>query len=441
MNTQSVEKEKQNGTFMNYKQAMEYMQKLQSLGSVPGLDSIKRLCELLGNPQDELTFVHIAGTNGKGSVSAFLSYILMEAGYRVGRYNSPTIRHYLERICVGKQKISQKSFAKIVTRVKLACDSMVAEGLSQPTPFEVETAIGFCYFLEKKCDIVILEAGMGGRLDATNLIKTTRLSILTSISMDHMAFLGDTLEKIAFEKSGIIKENTPVVCAQQRQEAMDVIERVCLLNHAALTVADTNRMSQIRMGLKKQSFLLDETLQIKIALLGKYQFENALVAITAAQRLKDLGMHITDGQLARGMEKTVWHGRFECISDNPLFFVDGAHNEDGARKLADSVRFYFTNKKIIYIMGILKDKQYEKIIQHMVPMADSIITIKTPHNDRAMDAYELAKEVMHYHNNVTCADSLLEAVEMAKLFADKNSVILAFGSLSFLGELMDIVKK
>lgn len=426
---------------LSYRQAQEYIESLAGLGSVPGLDSITQLCRRVGDPQDELSFVHIAGTNGKGSTSAYLSYILMEAGYKVGRYNSPTIQDYRERICVNKQMITKDALARLVTVVKNACDDMVREGLAHPTVFEVETVLGFLYFKEKKCDICMLEVGMGGLLDATNLVKTTKLAVLASISMDHMAFLGDSLAKIAEQKCGIIKEGCTVVSCEQREEVSQVILETCQKQKAELIIADTKRLSQMQFGLKGQSFVVDDSLRIEIALLGKYQFENALLAVTAAQALRTLGFSISDAQLVRGMKKTVWHGRFEVIADKPLFVVDGAHNEDAARKLADSVRFYFTNKKIIYIMGILKDKEYEKIVQQMAPMADSIITIKTPDNPRAMDAYSLAQVAMRYHERVTSADSLEEAVEMARLLADKDSVILAFGSLSFLGLLMKIVQK
>lgn len=427
--------------YMTYKEAEAYIESLTSLGSVPGLDSIVMLCKKLGNPQDSLRFVHIAGTNGKGSVSAYLSYILMEAGLKVGRYNSPTIVTYRERILVGKQMIKKEAMARLLTRIKAACDEMVSEGLAHPTAFEVETVLGFLYFLEMGCDVVMLEVGMGGKMDATNLVSTTILSVLVSISMDHMAFLGDSLDKIAEQKCGIIKDGIPVVSCEQKEEAFRVIWHVCKEKKAELTIADTGRLSNMKSSLKGQSFVVDNKLKIEISLLGRHQFENALVAITAALKLRALGFSITDAQIQRGMKKTVWHGRFEVLSQNPLFVVDGAHNEDAAKKLAENVRFYFTNKKIIYIMGILKDKEYEKIIQHMAPMADCIITIKTPNNPRAMDAYELAQVAMGYHKNVTSADSLEEAVEMAKLLAKKDSVILAFGSLSFLGQLMEIVKK
>ena len=381
---------------MNEKEAMEYIAYLNTLGSKPGLTVIRELLRRVGDPQKELAFIHIAGTNGKGSVSAFLSNILMAAGYRVGRYNSPTIRTYRERICVNKSMISKTALCRLLTQLKTCCDEMVADGFAHPTSFEVETVLGFLYYKEKNCDMVVLETGMGGRLDATNVIPDPQklLAVFASVSMDHMAFLGDSLGQIAKEKAGIITQGCSVVTMEQREEVMDV-----------------------------------------------YQITNALLALQAAEILQQKGFRITDRAILKGMEQTGWHGRFEILSKKPYFIVDGAHNEDAARKLAQTVQFYFTNKKIIYIMGVLRDKEYEKIAEIMSPFADSIITVTTPGNPRALSALTLAETVAKYHNRVTAADSLEEAVEMSYLLADKDSVILAFGSLSYLGQIMDIIDK
>ncbi len=426
---------------MNYKQAMEYIESLQGLGSVPGLENIINLCEKLGNPQERLTFLHIAGTNGKGSVTAYLSAVLKEAGYKVGRYNSPTIRDYRERISVNGRMIPKNSLCEHLERVKDACDALVAEGKTHPTPFEVETALGFLFFMEKQCDYVLLECGMGGSLDATNLVNTTKVAVLTPIGMDHMSFLGTTLEEIAANKAGIVKAGCRVVSAQQREEVAAVIKDVCEKQKVAIDFVRTEDATDIRYGLEKQSFVYKQEQKIAIVMSGQYQIENALLALKVIEVLKEEGVRVTDKAVERGFAAARWSGRFEVISTKPVFLVDGAHNEDGARKLSQSIQFYFTNKKIVYIMGILKDKEYDKIISLTSPFASSIITIKTPDNARAMDAYELACEVSKYHKNVTAADSLEEAVEMSYLLADKDSVIIAFGSLSYLGRLMDILEK
>ena len=426
---------------MNYKQAMEYVESLQVLGSVPGLENIINLCEKLGNPQEELRFIHIAGTNGKGSVSAYLSSVLGSAGYKVGSYNSPTIRDYRERICVNGQMISQRAFCELLEKVKEACDALREEGKGHPTPFEVETALGFLYFKEKKCDYVILECGMGGKLDATNLVKNTVVAVFTPIGMDHMGFLGATIEEIAVQKAGIIKAGCRVVSAQQREEVSQIIEQVSSKQLIAPVFVQNEDATKIRYGLEKQSFLYQGEQKIEISLAGQYQIENALLALKVIDVLREEGIRISDCAVEKGFARAQWCGRFELISRKPYFVVDGAHNEDGARKLAQSIRFYFTNKKIIYIMGILKDKEYDKIISLTAPFATHIITTKTPDNPRAMDAYELAQVASAYHKSVTAATSLEEAVEMSYLLADKDSVIIAFGSLSYLGRLMEIMEK
>lgn len=425
---------------MNYKQAMEYMDETAKYGSVPGLTNIINLCKKLGNPQNDLKFVHIAGTNGKGSTLAYISTVLKEAGYRVGRYVSPTIFEYRERIQVNERMISKDALCRHLENIQAAIAELEAEGQPHPTPFEIETALGFLYFKEKKCDIVVLETGLGGTLDATNLITTTIVSVIASVSMDHMAFLGDTLAEIAENKAGILKNGIPVVTMEQKPEAMQVIERKAKELHCELTVALETEASKIRYGVEKQKFDYKEYKGLEIGLAGKCQIANAVLAVEVLRVLAKNGFPIKEQALRDGLKKTVWRGRFSVIAKKPLFIVDGAHNEDAAIKLADSIRFYFTNKKIIYIMGILKDKEYEKIIANTAPYAEQIITVTTPKNPRALPAYELAKAVKDYHPNVTAVDSLQEAVEMSYLLADKDSVIIAFGSLSYLGELIEIVE-
>lgn len=425
---------------MNYKQALEYVESLASYGIVPGLDTIKELCRRIGNPQDQLAFVHIAGTNGKGSTLAYVSTVLKCAGYRVGRYLSPTIFEYRERIQVGGRPITQKDLCEGMELMKACCDQMVEEGLNHPTPFEVETALSFWYFARQKCDIVVLETGMGGLEDATNLITTTKVAVLASISMDHMKFLGDTLAKIATQKAGIIKSGCRVVSMLQKPEAMEVVEQTAKALNCPLTIADAGRATHVRYGLEKQSFDYLGMKKIEISLAGKFQIDNAVLAIEVINTLGKCGFSVTEKQLRKGLLETNWPGRFTVIGKKPLFIVDGAHNEDAALRLADSIEFYFTNRRIIYIMGILKDKEHEKIIRLCHKYADQIITVTPPNNPRGMRALDLAQEVAGVHPAVTAVDSLEEAVEMSYLLAGKGDVILAFGSLSYLGRLIEIVK-
>ena len=427
---------------MNYREAMEYVESLQRYGCVPGLSSIRQLCMRLGNPQNKLKFVHIAGTNGKGSVLAYVSTILQEAGYKVGRYLSPTLTDYRERFQINGKMIPKAQFGGYLEQVKAAALQMESEGLPHPTQFEVDTAFSFLYFLDKKCDIVVLETGLGGLTDATNLIETTVCAVITSVSMDHMAVLGRSLEEIALQKAGIIKEHCMVVSCGQKEEVMRVIRQEAVRHGCELLIADVNRARNVRYGLKKQRFTYGDYGNLEITLAGQYQIANAVLAVEVVEALKTTGFSISKEALREGLFKTKWPGRFQVIGGKPLFVLDGAHNEDAAVMLAQSVKFYFFQKKLIYIMGILADKEYDMIIKIMAPYAEQIITVTPPHNPRALSGYELAQAVREYHPSVTVADSLQEAVEIACLLAEgeKDAVVAAFGSLSFLGELTDIIE-
>ena len=423
---------------MNYKNAMAYMESIAGCGIQPGLDSIRELCRRLGNPQRDTKWLHIAGTNGKGSTLAYVSTVLACAGYRVGRYLSPTIREYRERIQVNGRMISQSALCRHLEAVKLACDAMVEEGMTQPTPFEVETALAFLYFREKKCDIGVLETGMGGLLDSTNLIEGTLVEAITSIGMDHMKFLGSTLEEIAAQKAGIIKPGSIAVCMKQKAGVEEVIRRKAQEAGAELWISDSSGAQRVKYGLEKQSFDYGGYKKLEISLAGQFQIANAALAVDVCRALGEKGYPVPEKALRQGLKKTVWEGRLTVLKKRPLLVIDGAHNEDAAEKLAESIEFYFTNRRIIYIMGVLRDKEYGRIIELTHGYADQIITVTPPENPRALPALELAEEIARVHPAVTAASSLEEALEMAQLLAGEEDVILAFGSLSYLGRLMDI---
>lgn len=362
------------------------------------------------------------------------------------------IFEYREKIQVNGRPITQKALCELTEQIKEVCDTLVEEGFPHPTPFEMETAMAFSYFAKQNCDIVVLETGMGGRLDATNIIKNTKVAALVSISMDHMQYLGKTLGAIAGEKAGILKEGCHVVTASQLPEAMDVIRKKAEQLHCRVTVADPAKASHVKYDLLKQQFDYGTYKKLEISLAGNYQIANAVLACEVLAALQNQGFAITEKALRKGLAQTCWQGRFTVLGKKPFFIADGAHNEDAARKLAETIDFYFTNKRIIYIMGILKDKEYEKIIDltcagretdggEVVYRADQIITIATPDNPRAMDSFSLAQEISRVHPRVTAAGSLEEAVEMAYLLAGKEDVIIAFGSLSYLGKMMDLVEK
>lgn len=426
---------------MNYKEATEYVESLQQYGCVPGLESIERLCARLGNPQDKLKFIHIAGTNGKGSVLAYVSTVLTCAGYKTGIYSSPAVIDYRERFRIDKKMISKQALCRCLEEVKAAALQITEAGFPHPTLFEVETAAAFLYFLDKKCDIVVIETGMGGMQDATNIIKTVICSALTSISMDHMAFLGESLEEIARQKAGIIKDGVSVVSAMQKPGAMQVIEDAAARKGSKLFIADVKNAVQIKYGLTRQRFSYGKYKNLEISIPGKHQIENAVLAVEVIEAIRGAGFDVSGDRLRQGLAETYWNGRFSVIDKKPLFIVDGAHNEDAAIRLAESIRFYFTNRRIIYIMGVLEDKEYDNIIRETYSLAEHIITVTPPDNARALSGYELARTAKRYHDSVTVADSLEEAVEIACLLAgkDKDAVIISFGSLSFIGKLTHIV--
>lgn len=426
---------------MNYEEARVYLDNVAKYGSVLGLDAMRELLRRLGNPEKGRKIVHIAGTNGKGSVLAFLSTVLTESGYRVGRYISPTLFSYRERIQVDGEYIEKEPLARLVTRIREASEAMDRDGLRTPTAFEIETALGLLYFAEKKCDIVVLETGMGGRDDATNAIAEVMMEIFASISLDHLGVLGNDLTEIAECKADIIRKNSLVISAFQKEEAAEVLKRTAAERNAKLITVDPGQISDVKYGYEEQSFSYGAEKNIRIHLAGAYQIENAALAWEAVQGLRSLGFRISDEAFRRGMEKTVWRGRFTCIHREPLVIMDGAHNEDAAKKLAASIEAYFPGRKISYIMGVFKDKEYEKVIRITAPYAAKVTAVETPGNPRALPKEELKKVWETFGVPVTTADTIAEAVKENITSAEKEEIILVFGSLSFLGEAEKAVKE
>ena len=425
---------------MKDKEVAEYLEKYGSLGSRPGLESILDLCDRLSNPQDAVPVIHIAGTNGKGSTAAFITAILTEAGYKVGKYTSPAVFAYEERFQINHKNITKKKFAEIFTEVAAVADAMEQEGKLHPTVFEMETAAAFCFFKKEKCDIAVIETGMGGLLDATNIMKKKLASVFTPISMDHMQFLGNSIEAIAEQKAGIIKNSRYVIAGTQEKEAELILRKKAMQDDSEYVKVDGNSVKNVKTKISKPTtFNYKQLKRLEIKLLGQYQIENAILAIEVAETITKAGYAVSEEHIRKGLKKAQWNGRFTVLSEKPLFVMDGAHNEDAAIKLSKSIVNYFTNKRIIYIMGMLRDKDIEAVIKNTYRHADYIITVKPPNNVRAMDAIDLAKEVMEYHPCVTAVDSVEEAVEAAYAVADKSDVIIAFGSLSYLGRLSQVV--
>lgn len=422
---------------MNFTEAVSFISEAENYGIVPGLDSICRLCNELSDPQKKLKIIHIAGTNGKGSVGTFLNSILNEAGYRTARYVSPAVMDYLEKIQSDGKNISEEEFIFYTEKVKNAITTIVEKGYPHPTVFEIETAIAFCFFADKNPDFVLLEVGMGGRSDATNIIESSILSIITSISLEHTKFLGDTTAKIAYEKAGIIKKNGNVVTISQNSDVTDVIINECHKKSAQLKIAKIYNISDCLYIDGAQTFNYREYKNVKLRMLGKFQTENAAIAIDACEILNNLGYNILQENIYDGLYKAQWPGRFEIIRKcSPLFVIDGAHNISAAQRLRESIDIYFADRKISYIIGSFKDKNYTETAKITSRRADKIYTIKAP-GKRGLDADELRETIRQFNSNVITADSIEDAVKRSLL--DESDIVIAFGSLSFLKEIKQYV--
>ena len=435
---------------MNY---ISLIEELKKRGSVPGLDAIEGLLEELGHPEDNLKIVHIAGTNGKGSIFAYLSSILIAAGFKVGRYISPTISCYEERFQINGEYITKDKLARLYNIVEEAMKREEEKTGLKPTLFEVETAISFLYFKEEKVDYALIEVGMGGRMDATNVIRHPELTVISSISYDHQAFLGDTLEEIAWQKAGIIKESCPVILSENSDEVCKVIEQEATKKKVKcieIEPTDYEVLSETPYG---STFLWKEQ-RYETKLPGRHQVSNAVTALAASEYLfrkdyeknnarkaiaKELDeMNVKSAQQG-GIIRTCWPGRLEVLKKEPLFYRDGAHNPDGAKKLAAFLQKYFTNKKIIYIMGVLKDKEYKKMLRYLMPMAKEVYVFK-PKNERGLSAQILADTIKEVADvSVTIESDVNAAVFRALDTAKPDDVLVACGSLSFMEEMEDIL--
>lgn len=432
---------------MNYEEGMRYLTEVATYGSVLGLEAISELLIRLGNPQNKLKFVHIGGTNGKGSTAAYLASILAEAGYKVGRFVSPVVEIYEECIQVSSNQfetgtvyIERDKIAKHLTVIREKCSDMKVEGFSHPTIFEIETCMAMLEFVEQKCDLVILEVGLGGRLDATNVIQTVECSVLTSISRDHMQFLGDSIEQIATEKAGIIKEGIPVVSYPQKERAMQVIREVCARQHSILSMVTMDEVRILESTLKGTRFQVAGKMEYSISLVGEHQVWNALVARRVCEVLCERGYVIEEEAIKRGLAKTRWFGRLTVLREHPYILVDGAHNPDAARQLVHALQRYFVGQRGILVVGVLADKEYEEILTITAPFAKEIITV-TPDNPRALSSCNLAACARKYCEVVIDAVTVENGIHMALNRAQEEEFVLCFGSLSFLGTVKAVLSK
>jgi dihydrofolate synthase/folylpolyglutamate synthase len=434
---------------MNYQQSLDYINNLTvTQGSELRLDKLINLLTRLNNPQNNLNFIHVAGTNGKGSVCAYITEILTTAGYVIGRYISPTVFDYREKIQIISnntvQYITEQSVSTYLTKIKTICETMLQEGLEHPSSFEIETAMAFLEFTAMNCDIVVLEVGMGGRLDATNVIPTALCAVFTSISMDHMSMLGNTVEQIAKEKAGIIKEGIDIVSYEQPQNVIQIIENEAKDKHAKLFVVDFTNINDIQYNINETTFTYESNrinkMKYTITLLGEHQPRNAVTAIETIITLRNKGYNkITNDNIIKGIHNTTWKGRFDIIYNEPLIIVDGAHNYDAALSLRKSLDVYFKDKQVIMIVGIFADKEYEKILAVTLDKAKEVYVIE-PKNKRALCSAVLTNIAKKYCDNVNDVKDINKGLDMVINNANKDDVIICFGSLSFLHEVYAYVK-
>lgn len=428
---------------MNYQEALEYINDKDKFGSRLGLDSIGKLLSLLNNPQEGLKYIHIGGTNGKGSTSSYLAHSLEAGGYKVGLFTSPYIERFNERIQINGQDIPDETLGRITSLIKEKANIMVGEGFEHPTTFEIVTAIGFMYFKEEKVDYVVLEVGLGGRYDSTNIISSPLASVITTIDYDHIDVLGDTLDKIAYQKAGIIKEKSIVVSYPQEEEALKVIKEVAEDKNAEfyLTPMENITVKEISDSGAKFDYHYGNIHMdnIKISMLGEYQVYNATLALTTLLVLKEKGLvDISEEQIREGLQKTKWPGRLEVMRRNPIFLIDGAHNVQGIAQLKKAINL-FEYKKLILGVGILKDKDSSHMVELLAPMADKIVVTEV-NMPRKLDAEELAKEIAKYNENVFVEKDIKRAVEKTLELAEEDDMIVFGGSLYLIGEVRTLIK-
>ena len=415
---------------MTYEEALSYIHSICWKGSKLGLDRTRELLGKLNDPQKELKFIHIAGTNGKGSTAAMLSSILEEAGYRVGLYTSPFINRFNERMQVNHQPIPDEELAALTEYVRPHADAMA----DSPTEFELITALAMVWFARQKCDIVVLEVGMGGELDSTNIIDVPEAAVIAAMGLDHVKELGPTMADIARAKAGIIKEGGRVVSYGGNPEADEVIAAVCRARNASLCQPDFSAIVPGDFGLEGQTFSYKGWRGLRIPLVGAYQMNNAAVVLETVEVLRQRGWSVSDEAVRKGLADTRWPARFEVLRRDPVFIVDGGHNPHGIRATAESLSRLFPGRKITFVTGVMADKDVEHILGLIVPLADQFFTVR-PDNPRAMDAGELARRIEAMGAKATACASVRDGVDRAIQAEGPHGVACALGSLYMSGEV------
>ena len=410
-------------------EAVELIHQRAWVGQKPGLERIRRLLGRLGNPQEKLTFVHIAGSNGKGSTAAMLASVLTAAGLKTGLYTSPHLWRFHERFQVDGVPIPGEELVEIAVQVLAAAED--------ETEFELMTAIGMVHFLRSKCDIVVLETGLGGRLDSTNIIPPPEAAVITHIGLEHTELLGDTLDKIAAEKAGIIKEGCSVVLYEQGFDLYGLFEEICRFRYSRLALAGSPVV--LSSGLEGQTFTYRGSGPYHIALLGEHQISNAAVVLETVKVLRQRGWEISEAALVRGLEEARWPGRLELAWNSPNVILDGGHNPQCMEALARSLRGLYPEKKLLFLTGVLADKDYPAMMGELLPLAKEFFTI-TPDSPRAMSAQELADYLRGRGGRAAPCGTVREALDQALAAAEPQDVVCVTGSLYMIGEVRHLLR-
>jgi len=416
---------------MKIDEAIKYIHSVNWTFCKPGLERTLELTERLGNPQNTLKFIHVAGTNGKGSFCSMLSSVLVKEGYRVGLYTSPYIKCFNERMQINGEPISDTELAEITETVKPVADSMT----DKPTEFELVTAIALEYFKRHECDYVVFECGLGGRLDSTNIISTPILTVITGIALDHTSILGDTVEQIALEKAGIIKEGIPCLWCGDSEEACSVIKHCANKKKSPFYTVRKDGLAVKNATLDGTFFDYDCLNNVKISLLGEYQISNAVNVISAVKILRCNGVEISDESVYSGLAEAKWPARFEILLKNPTVIFDGAHNPQGVCSCVDSLKRYFGRERLIVVTGVMADKDYSYIADKIGEIALAVMCL-TPNNPRALDANEYAKEFLRQGIEAKGFNTVEAAVQAAVDAAKKKgSAVACLGSLYMYSEV------
>lgn len=425
---------------MNREEVMNFIDSSKKFGSKLELTRIEKLCELLGNPHKSLKCIHIAGTNGKGSTSVFINNILLDAGYKVGLYTSPYIYEFNERIQLNNTPIADADLVDVMDKVCQQVKVMLKEGYEHPTEFELITAAAFLYFKQKECNYVVLEVGLGGTYDATNVIDAPVLSVITSISKDHTDYLGDAISEIAKNKCGIIKDSCPVVTyMNQENDALSVIKDTAKEKNADLTISDGSTLKVNRCSLSGNEFIYKDK-KYETNLIGKYQIYNAITAINATEVLRKSGVLISDENIKSGIKSARWHARFEILSKEPTIIADGSHNADGMKAFIETVKEAIDNK-IICVFGMLKDKDYDLCLKMLSEVTDTAIVTEVLENPRSESVENLSQTAKKYIKNVYSEKENTDAIKLALNLAKKGDTIIALGSLYMMNNIKQSVKK